>query len=192
MKNLLLTFSRSCNYGAALQTYASIKFFEKAGIELVTPAYTPNYLKPTISFYRGIGIRGNKKKYKFNFLSPIYSRLKMYNRYKLFKDFQNKYLKIDYNLDSLNSIINSSNQYQSFVVGSDQTWNTNLNLSNDFENYFFLGLTQNSAIKKISFCSCFGIDEKNQKFSDEIKSCIKKNGFEFKLVILNFNMCFYF
>ena len=171
MKNLLLTFSRTCNYGAALQTYASIKFFENSGIELITPAYSPIYLMPTTSFYRGIGLRGNKKK-KFNFLYPIYRRLKMYKRYKLFKDFQNEYLKIDYSLDSVNSIINSSNQYHSFVVGADQTWNTNLNLSSNFENYFFLGFLKDSTIKKISFSSCFGVDEKNQKFSNEIKNCV--------------------
>ena len=54
MKSLLLTYHFNYNYGAILQTYASIKVLKKMRIDIELPNHKPKMILPMTSFFRGL------------------------------------------------------------------------------------------------------------------------------------------
>ena len=158
MKSLLLTYHFNYNYGAILQTYASIKVLKKKGIDIELPNHKPKMILPMTSFFRGL----NRK--KTGITKSILNRLKLYKRYRLFDQFRKNYLNINRRLNNKQDIVNNLDNFNSIVVGSDQLWNTNVQFDNKFDDYYFLGFIKHSKIKKISFSSCFGDINQKWKF----------------------------
>lgn len=164
---VLLTFSFNYNYGAILQTYAMTKALEELNIATSIPSYVPSYLKGNASFFRGIGLRQN------GLVGAIIKRLKQYKRYQAFDEFRSMYLPVDKSLSSLEVIKSRLNDFDSVIVGSDQTWNTNW--MSDFESYYFQGFFDaGRGTKKISYASCFGKAEQPQEFLPKIRDCLAK------------------
>ena len=158
MKSIFLTYHFNYNYGAILQTYASIKVLKKIGIEAELPNHKPKMILPMTSFFRGLD---RKKK---GTISSIVNRFRLHKRYILFDYFRKKYLNINKELNSKQDILNALKNFNSIIVGSDQLWNTNVQFENYFDDYYFLGFIKNPKIKKISFSSCFGDIKQKWKF----------------------------
>lgn len=127
MKIGILTFHCANNYGAVLQCYALYKFLEELGHNVYIIDYRPKYLTEpykVFSFYW--------------FKSPIYPKIILkkilhctdsFYRNKFFNNFINRLKISDLDLNSPN------NDFDAFIFGSDQIWNTKL--CKGIDNTFF-------------------------------------------------------
>lgn len=145
----ILTFHRTTNYGALLQSYALQRTLERLGYEneiidyrceAIEKRYTPtpwyNYLKP-----KELG-----KLLLFN----IHTRD---NRY-AFYDFQKRHMRISEIVYTKNTIVNANVRYDSFIVGSDQVWNGNIT---DWDSTYLLDFAD--VKKRNSYAASFGLSE---------------------------------
>lgn len=153
----VLTMHRVINFGSILQTYATQVIIEKLGYdcEFINYQY-PNkyhinknikkdYILKIIRFFLQIkqGFPGRKQK-------------------RMFKDFTNKYLHLSEYYKTQEEILQSPPLYDTYVVGSDQTWNVR-HMKGD--PIFLLSFTP-AQRKKISYAASaarMSIDDKYQK-----------------------------
>ena len=147
-KIALLTFHNKNNFGAVLQTYATIKHLQKS-----------NFNVTLIDLIR---------KPKNRLVSFIYEKFINYNFWRFrnehFKNCITKRIYTD-ELEKLNFI---SKEFDSFIVGSDQVWRKEF--TRKFGFLFFLDFIKNK--KKISYASSFGLSEWN----DDIERTKKIEG----------------
>lgn len=163
MKIALLTFHNAANYGAALQTYALQKFLQNQGhnsiyIDYVNEnrsnAYNMKY--HILNYLR----HGNfKSSLLFLLGSPFMNRRK-----KQFKFFFKKYVvKTPNRYTQANELIAINEEYERFIVGSDQVWNPHHNGADTV--YLLDFVTENK--KKVSYSSSFGLSEIPIEFRNE-------------------------
>lgn len=144
----VVTFHRAWNYGAKLQAYALVKKLgQKYDASLV------DYRCPRIE--RQYYNKGNKiiRAVKLPIkLILQYPKMKIhYGRKKKFEEFDNKYLVTNGKIYDSNTIKNSVDDFDAFVAGSDQIWNTDIT-DNDL-NYF---LDFAPPHKRYSYAASFG------------------------------------
>lgn len=141
----ILTFCNANNFGAVLQAQALQDYLEK------------NY-PVDVEF---INLKFNKDKKNNNIVSNNSSNIflklkKKYTQYK-FKKFKRNYLNISGNTFDGDDGINKSNlNYDYYIVGSDQVWNTDITHETKA---FFLNWTDG---KKVSYAASFGKDNINK------------------------------
>ena len=171
MKAGILTFHNAINYGAILQSFALQETIRTLGHEVEVVDYDNGFFKEI--YYDRLFLFGNKgikSKIKFllryitNHKTVILERSK-YNKLLKFVD-ENIDLSEKFNKDT---IAKANNQYDCFVVGSDQVWN--LRLSN-YDTTYMLDFTNDSSKKK-SYAASFGSDN------------IDKTNFETGKMLLN-------
>lgn len=133
----LITFHYANNYGALLQTFATIKFFESIGIDVVL-----------INLIR----RPRNRLLSFIYRDLLNRKFKIFMENHLFPISQRKYF-ADQNLSVLNQ------DFDGFIVGSDQVWRIENTVA--FGYRYFLDFVDNQKIK-IAFSSSFGIGTWNQ------------------------------
>ena len=154
-----LTFHRAVNYGAVLQTYALQKSIEELGFNSEVLDYRSPFLE-TLHNPKDLS------KYK-SLIHYIYAvlknRVKKDNR-KAFCDFRDKYIKTSKEYDN-ESVLTSEEEYDAFVVGSDQVWNYKCT---DFDKTYFLDFVKNSN-KKHSYAASVGINLDDEAIADEYK-----------------------
>lgn len=121
MKTGILTFVHTINYGALLQAYAMQALLEKNGID----SEFIDYICPSVRRQHDPKMLWSKLKLKnkilFPFLYCIYSKTQ-----KKFAEFEKEYLRfsdVQYNRENISLTIDN---YDSFLVGSDQVWNTDI------------------------------------------------------------------
>lgn len=134
MKIALLTYFGADNYGAVLQSYATIKALKVRGhdVDLV------NFIipKPSRSWLKN---------------------LLLYPKHLKFERFRKKYfLHITAKYSTLSELQASPPIADCYLVGSDQTWNPDL--SKDKAKGFFLDFGDKSVIR-VSYASSFGVSE---------------------------------
>ncbi|MBT2572026.1 polysaccharide pyruvyl transferase family protein [Planococcus sp. ISL-110] len=147
MKTGTLTFHNVTNYGAMLQAYALQKYIHKLGIENEIIDFYPNTTKQVVN--RSIF---KKASYYMLRLPELVIKRKKIEK---FNDFKNGFLSISsekfYGDDDINNgIIN----YEAYVVGSDQIWNTQI--TNNSQT-FYLNFVDNK--RKIAYAGSFGKTE---------------------------------
>ena len=119
MKIGILTFHCAINYGAVLQAYGLQESLKSLGHEVYIIDYRPQYLKDPYRLFfperfKGCGVLRN---FRF-FLREIMTIPIRYKRRCAFNRFVEKHL----HLESLD-IQNEDNDFDCFVLGSDQIWN---------------------------------------------------------------------
>ena len=151
MKIAILTYHNALNYGAILQTYALQKKLIDLGINSEILDY----------HCRQISINQNP----FTLLKIIHFRSFFYGLFNnkisipnknSFKNFITHELIISKRFNRRN-ISNSNAIYDSFLVGSDQVWNLEMN---NYDTTYLLDFTSKS---KFSYASSLGIDLINQR-----------------------------
>ena len=147
---LTFQFPENRNFGASLQSYACMKLIEKFNNEVEIINYYKDNFNETIKKYILSNIEG-----------------------KNFKEYNKKFLKLTNKINSSNELEDLNNQFDIFVVGSDQVWR-NTCLNNKTTHYFFDFVEENK--KKISYAASFGIDywEGDRQVTEEVKSLIKR------------------
>lgn len=130
MKIGILTFHCAHNYGAVLQAFALQEYIKDIGHEVEVIDYRPQYLTDTISrfpFIKRIQLRIK------SILIQLIKRKYANERKRGFIDFQLKYLNIS---DSSYPFPFPTNyDYDLYVIGSDQVWNTSI--TNGYDPIFF-------------------------------------------------------
>lgn len=152
MKYATLTFHRTTNYGAMLQTYALQRAIEKMGVET------------EVLDYRSPALEARLKGWKwYRYLDPriIYAFIarnsyKRDNR-KSFKAFSDVYIKKSPRIyTTRNELEEAGNYYDKFIVGSDQVWNPGCT---GWDDNFFLNFTK--LHKRNSYAASFGFSDTN-------------------------------
>ena len=168
----LITYHRACNYGAVLQTYASVEFFKKMGFDVNVIDYTPKYLQNFGTLKNTFNQVDNRKK---GFIkrciitiikTPSYKKLR-----KVFGNFVNSTFKLTQSYSSIDELKENKPYADLYCSGSDQIWNNYY--TGEFDKAFFLDFaTKND--KCISFASSFGKDCFDEKDEQIIKNSLKK------------------
>ena len=147
----ILTFHRTINYGGVLQAYALKKVIERLGCECNIIDYKNQYIEK-INEVKLIKFNGVKE-----FLNGMLSFKSKKNKLEKFIEFRQVFLKPT---GCINEYI--SDEYDSFIVGSDQVWNY---LLSDFDRTYFLDFVKGSR-KKNAYSASFGISN----IPEEIKA----------------------
>lgn len=158
-----ITFHAAHNYGSMLQAFALQQTILKMGadnhiINLRTTAqkrlYQNNRFKK-MSFPKNI------------IFKLLYSRYfnQFDTKYRLFEQFQNDYLKLTPEYSSLEDLNNADLNFDCYIAGSDQIWNT---APFDFDWSYFLPFVKKG--KKISYAASMGPNSKQQITQKELIS----------------------
>ena len=155
------------NYGSMLQAYAVQKMLDNMKIENENLVYVKSKdVKQLFSYAKRLLLDGNIRKTKLKILKKkITSKLnKDYDinfkkRYKKFEEFKLKYFKVSKPYHGYKNLEKSSEDYDAFVLGSDQLWHP-MNLEN---HYFTMEFISDNK-PKITYATSFGVSEitKNQ------------------------------
>lgn len=168
----LITYHRAYNYGAILQTYASIKFFEKLGYKVIVIDYVPNYLQSFGTIKNTFNQVDNRNKSLIKRIiyalikTPSYKRLK-----RVFTYFINKNFNLTLYYSSIDNLINNKPIANLYCSGSDQIWNNYY--SGEFDKAFFLDFTDDKD-KCISLASSFGKNDFNKIEKEYLKKSLNK------------------
>lgn len=160
----LLTMHRVVNFGSVLQAYATQVAIEKLGYdcELINYKY-PNSIHQ--GDYSSVLLRF------IRLLMEIRYGFPGYRQRRAFAQFRNKYLKLSKDYPTRESLINDIPTYDTYVVGSDQTWNVRHIGSDDT---FLLSFVPKDK-HKISYSSSAARRELPQEYIESFK----KNLLEF-------------
>jgi hypothetical protein len=147
----ILTYHRAYNYGAALQAFALRTIVSELGFECEIIDY--GSVGQTTRF--GLSFRGIKPfvaSVLINLLSLINGDIRRYKFRRFRKDLIGVSEKRFPNMDAL---VNSINDYDVFITGSDQVWNPFL--SGNDPSYLLAFVPDNK--NKISYAASFGINK---------------------------------
>ncbi len=166
MKIGILTFHDSDNFGSVLQAYALCRVLNEAGhiCEII------NLRKPEVkalySIFKPLNNKGNVAIdiYNFMYLVPIIKK-----KY-IFEKFRNDFLKISSKkYENYTEFQIENFDYDAFVVGSDQVWNTGIA---DFDRAYLLEFCNDK--KKLAYSASFGPNGPNTPIETDMLSAIKK------------------
>lgn len=158
MKTAIVTINDpNPNYGNRLQNYAVNKVLEEKNMSTTTlyverQINIKDRIKNIVNKMTFYCFTQDKKLWKLCY----YKRIKFYN-------FNKKYIKSKH----IKSFKNLSNQYNYFVVGSDQVWNPSWYDENKKKAYL---LSFAKSEQKICFSPSFGISHLPEKWKDYFKS----------------------
>ena len=154
----IITINDNNNYGNRLQNYAVQEVLKKINVEPITLKNEP--------------ATNTKNKYLLRKIKSLFNRgsySKIIGRKECFEDFNRN---INFSAKKITPY-SKLNEYDYFVVGSDQVWNPNFGRLRDVD---LLEFTESR--KKISFSASFGVS----KLSEEYNSKLKKDLKDFKAI----------
>ena len=131
MKIGILTFHCAINYGALLQAYALQEYLKKQNHEVYVIDYRPQYLVAPYRVYLGYKYRSGSilERCKLFFREISVIPMRWLRKYKF-----HRFIKKNINLNSLD-FNNPDNDFDAFVMGSDQIWNGEI--TNGFDLVYF-------------------------------------------------------
>ena len=195
----LLTFIQTNNYGAMLQGYASTRYLESLGHEVIiinVPLLKPGAARKTdiLGRVNGLFASANRKlqhsldkkkkqsyfeKLRMNLDADLQKQAKEYDKANMsfFNEFRQKYLP---NITTKEYFYDSDFEQDFpdadlYIVGSDQVWNPWV--TNDQVGVFFFSFLKNTTKKRISYAASFGGSKRwiySKEETEYIHSLIKK------------------
>lgn len=142
----ILTMHRVCNYGSALQAWATQEILQKMGyqVKLIDYVFPNEYHK---QFQSKIPLRIKIARMVMNILYHHPMRKKQ-EEFRLFRE---KYLHCTKCFETKESLVNVSGAFDIYLIGSDQVWNPD-SFHEDYS-FFFDFISKNHT--KISYASSF-------------------------------------
>lgn len=157
----IVTYHRAINYGAILQVYALQKKIKELGAKCVILDYRNKRLENKHKRRRISDCNNVKDVIKFLLLSKNQNI-----KYEKFRGFSDKYFDLSNPLYSKDDLIKIQDEYDKFIVGSDQVWNYKIN---DMDTTYLLDFVKDRS-KKTSYAASFGVSsipsEYKQKYFD--------------------------
>lgn len=152
-KNIaILTFHDAINYGAFLQCFALNKIISDLNYNVKVLNYKNKFFQTGYS-QRILNKKTSKEKILQIYhwvVKPIYTFNLVLKNHK-FKKCQKKYLKLS-KLYFKNNIKNSNDEFDTFIVGSDQVWNYRIS---GFDDTYFLNFVKDNNTR-ISYAASIG------------------------------------
>ena len=181
----IITILKCNNFGAELQAYATQKKLRLMGYdaEIIDMLYYkhPDFKKTKLSipFVKQTMKEKVTEFVKFSILNPIIYNIiplfskKMRIRNKKFDNFHKENTKLSKTYRTVDSLYNKCDDYDAYIVGSDQVWNpgTGMNIEP-----YFLSFTPKGK-KRISYASSFGVTRIPTQYVDKFKKLL--NGLDF-------------
>jgi len=160
----IVTFHRVINYGALLQAYALQATLRKMGCECVIVDYRNAMLEAIHKEMVLSDCRNIKDVARF----LLYSN---YHNAKLreFRDFSSAYLKVDHTCTNIEELKCIAPEYDTFICGSDQVWNSNIT---NFDKTYFLNFCEDPS-KKNSYAASFGFDSIPEQFFGDYQALLR-------------------
>lgn len=154
MKNLIITFSNTSNYGAVLQAYALQHVLNKKN-----ETYLLNYnmVEP--------------KEKKFLLKKVVSSVLKRIHKQK-FKKFFKKNSLMTHKINNASELEKEILKYNNVICGSDQVWN--INITKEDANIYMLDFNVPENINRFSYAASFGTEEISDIAKEKIKNVLPK------------------
>lgn len=165
MKIGILTFQNTINYGALLQGYALNKKINEIDNNCEIIQYQCEAIDKKEQPMEFKNIKNIKDLIKFIMLKKSEE-----NKLRKFKNFTQNYVSYSRKIYCRESIEQLSNDYDLFVVGSDQVWN--LNITNGDYTYF-LDFEKNRQ-KKNSYAASFGYEHIPEKYIENSKKYLNE------------------
>lgn len=156
MKKIGLISVHNPNYGSMLQTYALHTYLKSIGYDNEIILYTKkNGWKQFVRLFNLslLVMKGRvvyRDLYCRIFQKEIYNGL--LNRIKKFDEFKYEYFSFSYNHIGWNTLLKCNDEYDIFILGSDQVWNP-INIGTDFFNLLFV----EDRKYKITYAPSFGV-----------------------------------
>lgn len=159
---ILTEYYKNYNYGGILQAYALCKVIQALGYEC-----------EQIQYKKEKDIETFEKSLK-GFLRFILNKLKLFimhfvygKRTQFFDYFMQEKIKHSKDVYDDNTITQTIDKYDIFVVGSDQVWNPNL-----FNKSYFLEFVPENKIK-LSYAASLSVFELSEDQKNFLKNCLK-------------------
>lgn len=146
MKTGIITYHNTRNCGAVLQTYALQKMLAQLGVEADIIDYRCSKLEEVYKLKKIMELKDVKELIKWAI--TIRKNIKCQNKFDFFRK-NNLRLSKPYFPDTIGE---SNQDYEAFIVGSDQVWNC---LLNGMDVTYFLDFAQDNK-KKISYAASLG------------------------------------
>lgn len=175
MKKIGLVSVHNPNYGSLLQTYALHTYLNVIGVDNEIILYTKKKDGKQLVRLLNVPLVIMKGQVLFRdiycklFHKEIAEGLSLRNR--KFQEFKKKHFKFSRNYLGWKDLKKTNNEYDIFIIGSDQVWNP-INIGTDFFNLLF---TDESKFR-ISYASSFGVSsipdsqiEKTKKYLNRIQ-----------------------
>lgn len=173
-KVLIVTIFGYENFGNRLQNYAVHRLFSKLGYDVHTYGKYPVKRNRAQTFLYYIKSITKTLLYKANLFTSKYTyNAKWYlekDRIRKFIEFNNKFIKVDFHT----SRSRLKNEYDYFVLGSDQVWNPNWITKNN-KNLYDLSFCDRQ--KRVCLCPSFGVERIPEKSEEYFKKTL--NNFEY-------------
>jgi hypothetical protein len=163
----LLTFHNAVNYGAALQTYATQKYINELGHTCELIDYVNETRKKAYNMKSQIVEQIKSKDFKLAIkmlFGSILMELRQSNFDNFYKSFTKRTVKSYETFEEIKTI---NNDFDFFVVGSDQVWNPK---NNGKDMAYLLAFVKDN-VKKISYASSFGINKLPDDLVEAYKEC---------------------
>ena len=156
MKISTITFHKSVNYGAILQTYALQQALLKCGYE----SEVVDYARMKSEMFVKVNYRNPKKAVKQLALNSLtafrYNERK--NLFYKFSDFTDSYIKLSDHYDTYEELCKNPPKADMYLMGSDQVWN----ITYRYRPEFFAEFAP-EGVKKASYAASIG----NYKYNDQ-------------------------
>lgn len=165
MKIGIITITDYDNYGNRLQNYALQKVLNRMGHDVVTIVNSPVgsnngkiiKLQTAFNIIRNLGVRGILSKIKEKNKK---NRIALNRKRSNFKDFSMKYIKeSSFSINPTSIPDELGNEFDYFIVGSDQVWNPNFRHESPID---FLVFAEKS--KRIAYAPSFGVSTIEKKY----------------------------
>lgn len=170
MKILITTMHRGNNIGSALQTYALSEAIKKSGN---TP-YILDYIPERINFSKNVKhcfntlFRKNSLKAKYNALRSLAILL---SDQIIYGKFFRRNINLTHSVHSIEEITRSNLQYDIYMTGSDQVWNSIHNQG--IEYVFYLDFVPDG-YPRIAYAASFGKEHLDEWESPETKRLLER------------------
>lgn len=163
-----VTFHNSYNYGSVLQAYALQRVQELNGYDNEIINYIYDYDMRQYKIFRTYLYKNNPK----SLISDLIFLYKNLSRRKKYKEFQRKNLKMTkqefHSSDEITKIVH---QYDAFICGSDQIWNSSC--TKKVVPAYFLQFAKNTSKRKIAYAPSVAHAIVEEQYKDEFKSKLK-------------------
>lgn len=154
MKVSFVTLKGLSNFGSALQAYATYNYLKKIGYEVERIDYYPSYLFKDIPLLKRIVMK-----------ALLFFKIKKFNK---FIATHTKLTEKTYR--NCNDIKKDNLQYDAYIVGSDQVWNSDIS-NGKLDPTFFLEFTESN--NKIAFSSSIGKTDVSKRDLNLMKEYLK-------------------
>ena len=172
MKIGILTFHCAHNYGAVLQAHALQQYLKNVGYESDIINYRPKYLVSPYSLNileyfksnQGLGYL-----IKF-FISELLLFRRRFIRYYKFNNFINNKLRLSH--CRIDNSLNIPNDYDIYIFGSDQIWNSNITKGPD--DIFWGNFEIKNNAKRIAYAASMEEDNQSQEEKLYFQKALKR------------------